>query len=137
MLLGFRFYRQTWYGDGLAFIIEGDVDEIGRIGVGALPCDRIFGDDMDFHFHGRPANVGHFCREDNQVADQDRLAEDHRIHGDSNHLALGMTHTGQRAGFIHELHDPAAVHIAQQVGMLQMHQLGESDPRSADRFACF
>jgi hypothetical protein len=39
-------------------------------------------------------------------------------------LLLGVAHTGERAGFIYQFHDPAAVDVAQQVGVFWVHELG-------------
>jgi hypothetical protein len=38
-----------------------------------------------------------------------------------------MAHTSERTRFIHKFHDPAAMHIAEDVGVFGMHQLRNAD----------
>ncbi len=102
--------------------------------MGTLSGDRVLGEYLYFRFHRSSSHVTHFGVDDDQVADADGLPEDHRVDGNSHHLALRMSHASQCTAFVDKLHDPTAMDVAQQVGMFGMHELRNGDARGANRF---
>ena len=53
----------------------------------------------------------------------DGLAERHRVDRDGHAGTLRVAHGADRAGLVDQLHDHAAVHVAERVGVLRQHQL--------------
>ena len=51
----------------------------------------------------------------------DRLVEGHGVDGDRDALTLRVTHGRDGAGFVNELHDQAAMHVAERVGVFGQH----------------
>lgn len=128
----FRFQLRDFRWPSL--IVKRDIYEIGSVGVRAFARNGVFGMDVDFRFHGGAPCVCDYRVERDQVANLNGFAEGHRIDGDGHDFALGVAHTSERARLVREFHDPAAVHVAQQVGMFEVHELRQGDARCADGF---
>jgi hypothetical protein len=56
------------------------------------------------------------------LPDVHRLLEGHRIDRDGHARLLRVPHRDDRACFVDHLHDHAAVHVTERVGVLGQHQ---------------
>jgi hypothetical protein len=72
---------------------------------------------LDVDGNGRIANLDNISIERQQVADEHRILEQERVHGDGRHAAVGAAGGRQRAGDIDLRHDPAAEDIAVDIGV--------------------
>ncbi len=125
-------WDQRGHFDRVSAFIYSNINQIGGVGVRALTRNRVFSRYVHFCFHRCFAHKAHLRLDSHQVSGADRLAKDHLIYSHGDHPLLGVAHTGQRSRFVHKHHDPAAVHVAQVIGMFRMHHLCNGHTRGAD-----
>src|SRR5688572_19377054 len=109
LVVGFEVQRRD--GHRAALVVERDIDEVGGVGVGGLAGAQVLRGDNDTGFHGGAADEGKVGLEGDQIAKVNRLEEEHLVHGDGDDGTLGMADGGRGAGFVHELHDDAAMDV--------------------------
>ena len=116
---------------GVSVFIQRNINEVGSVGVGAFAGERILGLHPNFRFDGCTPGVSDFRVQDHEIADLDRVAENHRVDGNGDHAVAGVAHASQSSCFVHEFHDPAAVNISKIVGVFRLHELCDADAGSA------
>ncbi|MCY1464383.1 hypothetical protein D9M71_824020 [compost metagenome] len=84
----------------------------------------VLGDHLDADFHRGAAGVVDRGEEGDQLADMDRLAEDHLVHRQGHHVATGIAAGTGVGHFIEILEQRATMHIAGKIGLVRSHQDG-------------
>ncbi|MEJ2564132.1 MAG: aldo/keto reductase [Anaerolineales bacterium] len=109
-------------------------DQEAGDGVSPLTGHGIFRMYLHARLDGRTTDISYFRFQNDQIADTDGFEEMHLIDGNGDDSALRMTHGGQRACFVDQLHDPTAVYIPSRVGLSWLHELTEHNPGGVHGF---
>ena len=100
-----------------------------------LAGDKFFGDDADAHLHGCVEYAVDRGAEHDQLADVNRVQEVKAVDRSGDDRPAGVAHGGHGRGEIDQVHDLAAQHVAQTVGIVGKRQLDVFGGGIADWFA--